>query len=208
LLCAGFAFWTYYINRQGFIWYSVFFTIVAFLFLVSIYGMFINREIPPETSGALPPSATPLKSETASEQVATAVALAANDVLDERYNDNGQIGVAYRFLGAMREGRVEEGLALADKNWQLCRIQAWLWNNRKLFRSDVAELQRLATSLIESHEPQDIWDGFIATEARISWGRGVQSTLRSGERPVVGADSLETMTWLYWLLSVKRVATL
>jgi hypothetical protein len=89
-----------------------------------IYGIFINREIPPETSGALPPGATPLKSETASEQVATAVAPAANDVLDERYNDNGQIGVAYRFLGAMREGRVEEGLALADKNWQLCRIQA------------------------------------------------------------------------------------
>lgn len=166
LFFAGFAFWTYYINRQEFIWYSVFPGIVAFLFLVAVYGTFVNREIPPETDGALPPGATPLKSETASEQVATAAGIAENDALDERYSDNGQIGVAFRFLRAMREGRVEQGLSLADENWRLCRIQTWLWNNRNLFGSDIGELQRLATSLAERREPQETWDDFVGAEAR------------------------------------------
>lgn len=175
LFFAGFTFWTYYIDLHGFVWYSVFPAIVAFLFLVSIYGMLINREIPPETSNVLPPGATPLKSETANEQVATAVALATNsDTLDDRYSDNGQIGVTYRFLRTMREGRVEEGFTLADENWRLCRVQAWLWNNRNLFGSETAELDQLATSLTESHEPKDTWAGFITTEARDfveAWGQ-------------------------------------
>jgi hypothetical protein len=167
LFFGGFTFWTYYINRHEFVWYSVFPGIVAFLFLVSVYGIFVNREIPPDTGGALPPGATPLRSETANEQVATAVALAANNDLDERYSDNGQIGVVFRFIRVMREGRVEEGLELADENWRLCRIQAWLWNNRNLFGSEVDELQRLAASLNERNEPQETWDAFVQAEAGI-----------------------------------------
>jgi hypothetical protein len=130
VLLVGFSFWTYYIDRNGFVWYSVFPGIFAFLMLVSIYGMIMNRDLPPEASDTLPPGATPLRSEAASEQVATAVALAISGQPDERFSDSGQIGIVYRFLRAMREGRVEEGFALADENWQLCRIQAWLWNNQ------------------------------------------------------------------------------
>lgn len=164
VLFVGFSFWTYYIDRNGFVWYSVFPGIFAFLMLVSINGMIFNRDLPPEASDTLPPGATPLQSDAASEQVATAVALATSGQTDERFSDSGQIGIVYRFLRAMREGRVEEGFALADENWQLCRIQAWLWNNQGSFGSDINELQKLAESLLNDHEPEDVWAEFISIE--------------------------------------------
>ena len=54
ILCIGFGFWAYYINRNKFSWVSLIPAVVAFLFAVSIYGMFINREIPPDTEGGSP----------------------------------------------------------------------------------------------------------------------------------------------------------
>lgn len=47
ILCIGLSCWTYYLNRNGFTWYSLIPGVFAFLFAVSVYGMFINREIPP-----------------------------------------------------------------------------------------------------------------------------------------------------------------
>lgn len=47
LLCAGFSFWTYYLNRNAFNWYSLITGVPAFLLAISIYGMFVDREIPP-----------------------------------------------------------------------------------------------------------------------------------------------------------------
>jgi hypothetical protein len=55
VLSLGFGYWTYYLNRNEFVWYSLFPGIAAFLFAVSIYGMFIDREILPE-EGADSPS--------------------------------------------------------------------------------------------------------------------------------------------------------
>ena len=45
LLCAGFSFWTYYLNRNSFNWYSLMPGVFAFLLAISIYGMFVDREI-------------------------------------------------------------------------------------------------------------------------------------------------------------------
>ena len=116
-----------------------------------------------------------MRTETATEQVATGVALAANNEdLDGRYGDTGQIGVAYKFLRAMREGRFEDGLLLADESWRLCRVQAWLWNNRGVFGPDIAELNRLVKSLVEDHEPTEAWIGFVETETASfvkAWGQ-------------------------------------
>jgi hypothetical protein len=47
IACVGLSYWTYYINRTTFSWYSLIPGVFAFLFAVSVYGMFINREIPP-----------------------------------------------------------------------------------------------------------------------------------------------------------------
>lgn len=164
ILCVGFSFWTYYIDRNGFVWYSVFPAIFAFLMFVSIYGMVIDRDLPPEATDSLPPGATPLRTETTEEQVATAIALSTSGALDERFSDSGQVSVTYKFLHAMREGRVEEGYTLADTNWQLCRIQSWLWNKRDTFGSETGELQILAESLLKAHLPSEVWREFIASE--------------------------------------------
>jgi hypothetical protein len=154
-----------HIVRNGFVWYSVFPGIVAFLLFMSILGMTTNRDLPPEATGDLPPGAVPMRTDTASEQVASAVAIASSGQVDDRFSDSGQIGVAYQFLGAMREGRFEEGLSYADENWQLCRIQSWLWNNRDRFGTDVTELQRLADRLLNERAPKEVWEAFVETEA-------------------------------------------
>jgi hypothetical protein len=185
ILTAGFSFWTYYIVRSGFVWYSVFPGIVAFLLSVSIFGMITNRDLPPEASGALPPGAVPMPTETASEQVATAVAIASSGQVDDRFSDSGQIGVAFKFLGAMRDGRFEEGLEYADENWRLCRIQSWLWNNRSHFGSDIAELQLLAESLLTEHKPMEAWEEFVASEAinfAVAWAPLSPSGLGAASR--------------------------
>lgn len=46
VLCAGLSYLTYYIDRNGFVWYSVIPGVIAFLLAVSILGMFTDREIP------------------------------------------------------------------------------------------------------------------------------------------------------------------
>ena len=164
LLALGFSFWTYYIVRNGFIWYSVFPGIVAFLLFVSVLGMVTNRELPPEATGELPPGAVPVRTDTASEQVASAVAIASSGPADERFSDSGQVGVAYSFLGSMREGRFEDGLVYADRNWLLCRVQSWLWGNRDTFGLDIDELQRLAEDLVEKRMPSEVWKQFVTSE--------------------------------------------
>ena len=46
LLCAGLSYWTYYMNRNAFVWYSLIPGAFAFVFAISILGMFTDREIP------------------------------------------------------------------------------------------------------------------------------------------------------------------
>jgi hypothetical protein len=47
LLCAGLSYWTYYVDRDTFIWFSSIPGVFALLFAISIFGMFRDREIPP-----------------------------------------------------------------------------------------------------------------------------------------------------------------
>jgi hypothetical protein len=155
--------WTYLIVRDGFVWYSVFPGTLAFLSLISILGTVTNREIAPTELDDLPPGATPIASESATERVATAVALASTG-LHDRLRDDAQVGVALRFVRAMRDGRYTEGLALTDNNWQLCRIQGWLWNNRETLDANTEKLDLLAASLTKEHLPADLWSQFVASE--------------------------------------------
>jgi hypothetical protein len=47
MACGALSYWTYYLNRNSFNWYSLIPGIAAWLFALSIYGMFTNRETPP-----------------------------------------------------------------------------------------------------------------------------------------------------------------
>lgn len=168
LLSAGFALWTHLLTRDGFVWYSVFPAGAALLMIVSVVGMLTNRELPPEEAGALPDGAIPIKLSDPAQRLATGVGLAASgtDDLDDRFSPDGQVGVVLRFLRALREGDYEAALELADARWQLCRIQAWLWNNREALEIELDQLDAVAESLHLQREPRALWAEFVAVEAR------------------------------------------
>jgi hypothetical protein len=165
VLALIFGYWTYRIDADGFVWYSIFPGVASALFLISIFGMFTNRENAPDQSNPLPPGATPIRSDTAEEQIANSISLAASaGNLDERFAPHGQIGVVYEFISALSQGRFEDAISCADENWLKCRIQAWLWNNRDSYGHDEVELDALATSLLARREPDDVWDAFVEIE--------------------------------------------
>ena len=164
--------WTWYLCRDQLVWYAVFPAIVTFLLGVSIAGMTTNREIPPDPE--LPPGATALRTQDEAEQIATSVVLAATGgEADDRFDDDKQVGVTYRFVEAMSEGRYTDGLNLADRNWLMCRVQSWIWNNRAEFGDDLDNLDTLAKSLVDTQQPTDVWSDFVEIESRQfseTWG--------------------------------------
>ena len=165
LLAVGFGIWTYSLDHDGFVWYSVFPALVAVLFLISVAGQFMNRELPTNEQAGLPAGATPLRSGSAEEEVAGQVQLAASGANNEMFADSGQIGVALRFIDEMRRGDFELALKRADINWLRCRVQSWLWNNTSSFGEDLTELGSLADSLVEVREPAEVWSSFVEVEA-------------------------------------------
>jgi hypothetical protein len=49
ICCIGLSYWTYYLNRNTFNWYSIITGVFAFLSSMLVYGSFLDREIiPPE----------------------------------------------------------------------------------------------------------------------------------------------------------------
>lgn len=164
LLGLATGYWTYLINREGFVWYSVFPGTFALSMLISIAGMTTNRQLPADPD--LPPGATPVRSDTTEEQIASSVQLAGSGLDREMFEDAGQVGVALRFIALMRESKYDQALALADSNWSLCRIQARLWNMHLEGTLTRESLPDLADSLHRRHEPADFWDGYVAAEGQ------------------------------------------
>lgn len=165
ITCTGFGLWTYLIVRDGFQWYSVFPGVASALAFISILGMLMNRELPPDQDPALPPGATPVAAMNEGEKIANRIALSEEGVSD-RYAENGPVGVVYRFLVAAQEGRHEDWLLAVDQNWIYCRIQTWLWENRDHFGGDVARLDSLAESLAVEGQPSEIWERFLTDERK------------------------------------------
>lgn len=163
ILGLGAGLWTYLIDRDGFLWYSVFPGTFALAMLISISGTITNRQLPADPE--LPAGATPIRSDTTQEQIARSVQLAASGLDGEMFVEDGQVGVALRFIGLMRGSKYEEALALADSNWRLCRIQARLWNMHQEGALTRDALSQLAESLHTRREPDEFWKGYIAAEA-------------------------------------------
>lgn len=141
------------------------------LMVLSIFGMTINRELPPDS--ALPAGATPLASSNVNDEFVTAIAMAASGAKDERFEPRGQVHVCFEFAELMAAGRYEDGLSLADDLWKRCRVQAWIWNNRDAFGEDVTRLEQLVESLTNSREPEVEWYAFIQSETALFttvWG--------------------------------------
>lgn len=183
LLGLGTGLWTYAIDREGFLWYSVFPGTFALAMFISIWGMFINRQLPADPE--LPAGATPMRSDTTEEQIAGSLQLATSGVDREMFAEDGQVGVALRFIGLMRGGKYEDALALADSNWSLCRIQARLWNMYQAGTLTRDVLSELAESLHTRREPDEFWKGYIAAESEQmveAWSERDPSNLGAASR--------------------------
>lgn len=158
--------WCYLIDRNGFVWYSVFPGLVAGLMTISILGQLTNRELPPSETEHLPAGAVLVRTDTASEQIATAVVLAASGSLDQQSAlSGGQIELVHQFVALMQSGDATAGFDLADENWLKCRLQSWLWNNRGRFEDEHITLDELASSVLSERPDNDLWKNFLATEA-------------------------------------------
>jgi hypothetical protein len=165
--------WTYFIVRDGLVWYAVFPACGALLFAVSIVGMTTDRGLAPETAN-LPPGAVRAPTATAQEQVATSVALMAHrDDPADRLRLAAQSELVFTFVKLLQLGAYEAAIELADENWVRCRVYAWLWNNQPVFGEDVGELTRLADALMEERDTNEHWNDFVGTESRqfmAEWG--------------------------------------
>ncbi|WP_406074165.1 hypothetical protein [Micromonospora sp. NBC_01638] len=165
ITCVGFGLWTYFIVRNGFQWYSVFPGVVSALMLISIMGMFMNRELPPAQDPTLPPGATPVAAMDEGEKIARRMTL-SEEGMSERFADNGPVGVVYRFLAAAQEGRHEDWLLAVDQNWIHCRVQTWLWENVDHSDGDLARMDKLADLLAREGQPRETWESFLTDERK------------------------------------------
>lgn len=183
VFAVGFGWWTYWIDRNGFVWYSIFPGTAAFLFLISILGMTTNRQIPVDPD--LPEGASPIRSETAAERVASSVQFAASGADARMFEDSGQVGVALRFIDLMSKGQYQDALGLADQNWILCRIQARLWNMSCEGSIEVGDLPELAESLHANQEPGEFWNSYVEAETeqfKEAWGNLDAATLGAASK--------------------------
>jgi hypothetical protein len=165
-LAIVFGFWTYWLNRDTFVWYSTFPGCVAALFAIAVAGMFLNRDQSPEELGTLPPGAVAAPTSTASEQIATGLAIAAAGGIDDRLAPGGQADVALRFARLLQLGAYAAALDLAEENWTLCRLKAWLWNNREHFGPTTEELDALVDDILDPgrEEAHPLMADFFASE--------------------------------------------
>ncbi|MFJ4004259.1 hypothetical protein ACIPWL_12485 [Streptomyces sp. NPDC090023] len=172
LLAASFGYWTYWLNTGGFVWYSVLPGVITFLMVMSAYGSFLNREILPNSDDELPDGATPVRSDDASEEITRSLTMAGM-ADEERFEDDGQVGIAFQFIGHIFAGNFDQAADLADANWILCRIQTWLWNNRDQLGDDPEHLAGVADAMIENRGDHDLWEDFTASEIadfQTGWG--------------------------------------
>lgn len=163
LLGIGFGLWTYLLNDDGFVWYSVFPGTIAALMLISLLGLFTNRELPPDEG--VPQGAVAVRTDDTQEMVANAFAFAAAGGSDERFAPGGQVDVTYQFVEALSEGRFEDAVELADENWLLCRVQAWVWNNREHFGPDENALNAVAERMLRDRGEDEDWRNFLEIES-------------------------------------------
>lgn len=184
--------WTYWLVRDGFVWYSVIPGTVAALMALSVMGQVTGREKAPHEQGPLPPGAVAAPTEWASERVATSLALAAVGGFDNRLQPGMQADVVLRFAKLLQLGAYEAALDLADDNWLLCRLQSWLWNNREHYGPGIPELERHLDEMAADLSAHATWSDFVTSEAHQfgrAWGDvDFDSYGVAGNRRRVAAD--------------------
>lgn len=166
VLALIFGAWAYWLDRDGFEWYSVFPGVIAFLFVVSALGTVTDREHAPDDAARLPPGAVLAPSDSAQERIATALAVASTGGIDDRLNPGMQADIALRFIKLLQLGAYGAAIELADPNWLICRLQAWLWNNREHFGPTEEALDALVDAMASQGSEHPTWHEFAESESR------------------------------------------
>lgn len=89
----------------------------------------------------------------------------------------GPVAAALTFLELLKAGRVEEAWPLADVEWRLGRLQAWLWNNRS--HPFFTDLDEEAAAGVGGAPDRWWWPSFIDSDAR-AWSREVPDSANWG----------------------------
>ena len=84
--------------------------------------------------------------------------------------ESGPSDIAWNWLNAVCSGHYETAWELSEPNWRLCRVQAWLWNNKWLWdNSETAiygDRDEIATALASSDVRHPLWLPFVQTEEK------------------------------------------
>lgn len=183
VLALAFGYWTWSIDREGFVWYSVFPGTVSALMAISFWGHFVNRDLIDDSD--LPTGAHALATDDADEQIANSVILASTGGIDSRFDDGGQIDVVFSFCKLAQSWQYEEAIKLTDANWLECRLKAWLWNNRSVFGDDLLILDSLVVEALRDRSASEVWRDFVETENRSineAWGQIDFDQMGAGSR--------------------------
>lgn len=93
-------------------------------------------------------------------------------------SSDGPVGRAFEWVEAMLSGDYETVWELSDANWQLCRVQAWIFNNLDaLGLATESEADDLARTLVAGPSSHPRWHDFATTERDqfVAAWRGVDS---------------------------------
>ncbi|MBG0827543.1 hypothetical protein HS041_07175 [Planomonospora sp. ID67723] len=87
---------------------------------------------------------------------------------------HGPVAIAEEWREAILQGDFKKIWQLSEDNWKLCRIQAWIYNNREQLKAfDREDLDRLAEDLLQKTEKSRLWRPFIKSEKlqfKEAWG--------------------------------------
>lgn len=87
------------------------------------------------------------------------------DDAERTYASDGPVATALAWTEAMAQRRYLDAWGLSERNWRLCRGQAWLWNNRDVLQErGYNDLEGLAEMLDDGPAEHPLWHEFQGSE--------------------------------------------
>ncbi len=132
-------------------------SLLAFAVLFYVERRFIIRKVA-EATRKVVEELTPERMKKFAEETPDDVAWIADP--------NGSHINGRAWLALILENRYEDAWKLCEENWQVCRLQAWIYNNRRQLELETTEDFNACLSEMLSGEDAPLWREFFITEKR------------------------------------------